>query len=182
MAEASQERLDSVMAELADFCRTRPLLLEELQEMARENVSRKDGLTGLSLRSLLTFGHGELATEFDEGVVSIEEHCQRYPYRLEVGKDGEKVVTEPRHIELKLKITPIVTTVERVKGEGKSRAKKGTLEITSYEIFGTVRSEKPHYRSRPVRALPRGGKIQFNPEAPDSPLQEVMDFEDDGED
>lgn len=182
MPEVTQERLDEVMLELADYCRTRPMLLEELQGAAREAVGNKDGLTGLSLRSLLTFGHGELSTEFDEGVASIEEHCQRYPYRLEQGKDGEKVVTETREIELKLRITPIVTTVERVKGVGKNRARKGMLEITSYEILGTVKSAKPHYRSRPVRALPRAGKIQFNPDDPDSPYQETMDFDEDGGD
>lgn len=179
MADVSQDVLDEAMVELADICRTRPLLLMEIQELAKEAVASKDGLTGLSLRSLLTFGHGELQTEFDEGVASIEEHCQRYPYRLEASKDGEKVVTEPRKIELTLNITPVVTTVERVKGSGKARSRKGMLEITSYEILGQVKSAKPHYRSRPVRALPRGGKIQFNPDDPDSPYQEVLDFDED---
>jgi hypothetical protein len=174
--------LDVALNEIEDIVRSRPLLLMEIQEMVREAAANKDGLTGLSLRSLLTLGHGELRTEFDEGVASIEEHCQRYPYRVEAAKDGEKVVTETRTIELTLKITPIVTTVERVKGLGKGRTTKGTLEITSYEILGQVKSAKPNYRSRPVRALPRGGKIQFNPENSESPLQEVLDFEQDSDD
>lgn len=178
--ETDQQReLRLAMLEIEEVCSTRPVLLRDVLQWMREVQTRKEGLTGLTMRTLLVFGHGELQEEFDDGLKSIEEHCKRYPYRLEQGKDGEKVVTEPREISLTLKVTPIVTTVEhKVTGKKKGRGKH-SLEITQYEIQGTVKSVKPHYRSRPVRALPRGGEIQFNPDAPDNPLQETMDFDED---
>ena len=182
MAEVPPDTMERALDEIRDACASRPLLLMELRELIAETLQRKDGLTGLSMRSLLHFGKGELREEFDEGVKSIEEHCQRYPYRVEPGgKDGEKVVTEPREIVLTLKITPIVTTVQKLIEGRKGTKRRDTLEITQYEIQGTVKAAKPHYKSRPVRALPRAGQIQFNPDAPDNPMQETIDFDGDEE-